>query len=233
MFAALINDLVTDHRVVTYDLRGCGQSTREGPYDVATDTADLAALIDEHWRAGSRDRDGRRDQPGGEGGRRATRARQRDRHARRKSRRARGIRGVGQARRLAVGHRGAVGNDRDRLQGRASHDHRGRQRSTERRRGTRARRPVVEYCAQDVGAARLRAWIDDDAREAATATGDRLWILSNSQEENPWFTAPALDRTRELLPEAHIEEIHGGPVSRPELTAAIIRRVTASAGSRV
>ena len=59
---------------------------------------------------------------------------------------------------------------------------------------------VVEYCPQDVGAARLRAWIDDDVLEAAMAVGDRLWLLSNSGEENPWFTAPALDRTRELPP---------------------------------
>ena len=46
MFDGLIDDLVTDHRVVTYDLRGSGQSTRQGPYDVDTDAADLAALIE-------------------------------------------------------------------------------------------------------------------------------------------------------------------------------------------
>lgn len=46
VFGGLIDDLSQDHRVVTYDLRGCGQSTREGPYDVATDAADLAALIE-------------------------------------------------------------------------------------------------------------------------------------------------------------------------------------------
>jgi hypothetical protein len=87
---------------------------------------------------------------------------------------------------------------------------------------------IVEYCAQEVGAARLRAWIDDDARESAKVVGDRLWILSNALEDNPWFTPAGLDRTRELLPDVHIEDVEGGAVSRPDLTAAIVRRVTDS-----
>ena len=46
VYADLIEDLARDHRVVTYDPRGCGSSTRRGPYDPATDTADLEAVAE-------------------------------------------------------------------------------------------------------------------------------------------------------------------------------------------
>jgi pimeloyl-ACP methyl ester carboxylesterase len=45
VYASLIADLARDHRVVTYDPRGCGQSTRQGPYDVETDAEDLIAVV--------------------------------------------------------------------------------------------------------------------------------------------------------------------------------------------
>jgi pimeloyl-ACP methyl ester carboxylesterase len=45
-FAGLLADLERDHRVVTYHLRGTGESTREGPYDLDTDAGDLAAVIE-------------------------------------------------------------------------------------------------------------------------------------------------------------------------------------------
>src|ERR687896_1056033 len=43
----LAEDLATDHRVLGYDLRGTGASSRVGPYDIVTDAADLAAVLDE------------------------------------------------------------------------------------------------------------------------------------------------------------------------------------------
>lgn len=46
-YSALLADLATDHRVVTRDPRGTGQSTRRGPYDIGTDADDMAALVDE------------------------------------------------------------------------------------------------------------------------------------------------------------------------------------------
>ncbi len=41
----LVEDLAADHRVVTYDVRGTGDSTAQPPYDIATDAADLGALL--------------------------------------------------------------------------------------------------------------------------------------------------------------------------------------------
>src|SRR5205085_1404160 len=46
-FEALRDELAPDHRVVTYDPRGTGSSTRTGPYDIPTDAQDLAHLLDE------------------------------------------------------------------------------------------------------------------------------------------------------------------------------------------
>lgn len=230
VFTGLINDLVTDHRVVTYDLRGTGQSTREGPFDVATDADDMSALIE---GVGG---------PAlvigvGDGCNRAVKV---------AAERPELITAIVTPGGNPVGREASQGTDAlvdspsviEAMLGMIETDYRSALRTiigganpqlSEEEARERVDR-VVEYCAQDVGAARLRAWIDDDARGAAIVAGDRLWLLSNSQEENPWFTAPALDRTRELLPEAHIEEIEGGAVSRPDLTAAIVRRITARAG---
>src|SRR5918999_2463413 len=43
----LAEDLARDHRVLCYDLRGTGVSSRVGPYDIETDAADLEALLEE------------------------------------------------------------------------------------------------------------------------------------------------------------------------------------------
>jgi pimeloyl-ACP methyl ester carboxylesterase len=230
IFEGLIADLAADHRVVTYDLRGTGDSTREGPYDVATDAADLAALIESiggpalvvGW---------------GDGCNRAVRV---------SAERPDLVGAIVTPGGNPVGREASQGTDAlvdspsviEALLGMIETDYRGALRTivgganpnfTEEEARLRVD-SIVEYCAQEVGAARLRAWIDDDARELATVVGSRLWILSNALEDNPWFTPAGLDRTRELLPEAHIEDIDGGAISRPELTAAIVRRVLGELG---
>jgi pimeloyl-ACP methyl ester carboxylesterase len=45
-FADLIADLTRDHRVARFDARGTGESTRVGPHDIETNSADLAAVIE-------------------------------------------------------------------------------------------------------------------------------------------------------------------------------------------
>src|SRR5436190_21010021 len=47
VYHGLTSDLARDHRMVTYDARGTGDSSRVGPYDMETDGADLEALIEE------------------------------------------------------------------------------------------------------------------------------------------------------------------------------------------
>jgi len=46
VYEALLSDLARDHRVVTWDARGTGQSTPAGPYDMATDCSDLEEVLD-------------------------------------------------------------------------------------------------------------------------------------------------------------------------------------------
>src|SRR5919108_1208303 len=47
VYQGLCDELAGDHRLVTYDPRGTGESTRKGPYDLRVDVEDLEALVDE------------------------------------------------------------------------------------------------------------------------------------------------------------------------------------------
>jgi hypothetical protein len=80
-----------------------------------------------------------------------------------------------------------------------------------------------------VAVERLRAWVADDATEPARETGDRLWLLASPGAAGPWFPSPEEieDVVAELLPDSRREVIEEGIVSRPDLTAAIVRRITA------
>jgi hypothetical protein len=43
---------------------------------------------------------------------------------------------------------------------------------------------------------------------------------------NMWFPVELADAIRHELPEANVEPIEDGAVSRPDLTAGIVRRIT-------
>jgi pimeloyl-ACP methyl ester carboxylesterase len=230
VFENLIADLAEDHRVVTYDMRGTGSSTRQGPYDMATDAADLGAVIEE---AG---------EPGvvvgtGDGANRAVRL---------AAARPDLVTAVVTPGGNPVGRLAAEGTDAmvdspsvlEALVGMIETDYRGAlrtiiasanpQMSEEEARDRVGQ--VVAYCPQEAGVPRLRAWIDERGLPEARALGDRLWILVLGGR-NPWFPAETIGRTRELLPEAHVEEVENGPISRPDLTAGVIRRITSARGS--
>jgi hypothetical protein len=87
----------------------------------------------------------------------------------------------------------------------------------------------ADYLPQETAVARLRAWVEDDALQSARACGDRLWFLCAENTGGGWFPAgrEAAELSRQLFPEAHVEEIEDGLISRPDLTAAVVRRVTA------
>jgi pimeloyl-ACP methyl ester carboxylesterase len=226
VFAGLIADLERDHRIVTYDIRGAGRSTTEGPYDVVTDAADLIAVSES--AGGPAVVIGMGD--GANRGAKAARARPDV------------VAAVVTPGGNPVGRIAARGTDAlvdspsvlEALVGLLETDYRSALRTmietanpqmTEDEARERVDR-VVKYCPQDVGVARLRAWIGDDALEDSRAIGDRLWILSHTS--NAWFPPAALDRTRELLPEVQLVEVEDGPVSRPDLTAGVVRRITSA-----
>ncbi len=89
----------------------------------------------------------------------------------------------------------------------------------------------IAYCPADVALERTRAWRDDDPGVAARECSGRLWLLWSPDMVGPWF--PPVHEVRSVLsrelPEAHLEVIDNGLVSRPELTAEIVRRVRALA----
>jgi len=87
---------------------------------------------------------------------------------------------------------------------------------------------VSDYISVEAAPERANAWLRDDTSDQARALGDGLWILHDATE--PLFEGTLAARVAELYPEAHLEEMPGGPISRPDLTAAWVRRLTGAAG---
>jgi hypothetical protein len=81
---------------------------------------------------------------------------------------------------------------------------------------------VGEHTPHEVMLARLQAWLRDEPVAISRAAGSRLSILLYSGD--PWASRDAADATRELLPEAEVIEVEDGPLSRPDLSAAVVRR---------
>jgi hypothetical protein len=83
---------------------------------------------------------------------------------------------------------------------------------------------VAATVPHDVMLARLRAWTGDDPVRFSKAAGDRLTIMLYTRD--PWTDAGAAEATRALLPEAEVLEVEDGPLSRPDIAAAVVRRRT-------
>lgn len=226
VFEQLISVLAEAHRTVTYDPRGTGRSTGSAPYDIETDAADLVALLEAVGPAAVV-------VSLGDGSNRAVHAAA--------SRPdligavvCTGGNPIGPA---AVEGTDALAGSESVLQALVSMmdtDYRGALRTmlgtanpnfdeeTLRRRVD----ATSENCPQDVAVARMRSWIADDALEASRALGDRLWILEPGG--NPWFPIEVARRSRELIPDAHILEVEDGALSRPDITADVVRGLTAA-----
>jgi pimeloyl-ACP methyl ester carboxylesterase len=225
-FGGLVDDLAADHRVAVVDLRGTGGSTRHGPYDVATDVADTAAVLEESGAVdvvvGL-----------GDGCLRAV-----ELAAARpdlagtvvmsgyaplfRGELTEGLSGSSQVlgalvRLLETDYRSAIRTIMET----------GNPGLSEEENRERVDR-VVAHCSHEAAVARLSGWIRLDVHEAALALGSRLWILHHPQ--NPWFPPELADRIPELLPEAHLELVEDGAINRPDLTAAVVRRITRAGG---
>jgi pimeloyl-ACP methyl ester carboxylesterase len=222
----LADELVRDHRVITYDARGTGESSPGGPYDLATDAADLGAIID----------------AAGETAVVVGLGNAADSSVLLAAERPDLVRAVVVAFGNPAGLRAS--HDSEALSGSNSvvdalaemlaTDYRGALRSVigtgnpqmdEDEIRERVRRQEV-YCPGEVAAARLDAWRYARVFNEARSLGDRLWILQHDQ--NPWFPAALIEPMRELLPEARIRLIEDGHLSRPDLTADVVREITGS-----
>ena len=224
VFGGLVDDLATDHRVVVYDQRGTGQSERVGPYDVATDVADLAEVVAVHNPPATLIGAGAGSTfalhlltahpdlvdavvcPSG----------------------SPVIRVAGAGTDSFAGSRSVF----DLLNEMAVRDYRGFLHSVVASTNPQLEEPsvaarvaaVVDHTPHEVLLARLRAWLRDDGVEISLAAGDRLSILLYG--DDPWSSPEAAQATRELLPEAEVLEVEDGPLSRPDIAAAVVRRRT-------
>jgi pimeloyl-ACP methyl ester carboxylesterase len=224
VLAGLRADLAPDHRVLTYDARGTGQSDRMGPYDLATDAADLAEIVASHGPPATFVGVG----PGTTVALHVLAAHP-DLATAVVCPSGSPVNMV-----VGVGREGIAGSRSvfQLLNEQAQRDYRGFLRNivsstnpqldddgVSQRIGQ-----VVDYIPHEVMLERMRAWLGVDAVAMCLAAGPRLTILLH--QADPWTSAGALEATRELLPEAHVLEVEDGPLSRPDITAEIVRRVT-------
>ncbi|MEK6326650.1 MAG: alpha/beta fold hydrolase [Actinomycetota bacterium] len=223
-YSDLLADLAADHRVVTRDPRGVGQSTRRGPYDVDTDAADLAALVDE---------------VGGPGV--VVSAGANAACVRVAAERPQLVKAVV----LATSVVELQFNQREMDSIAASEsvleaalkqlrvDPRPVLRTmisitnpqlSDAEAGERVAAQVA-YCPPDAMQERAEATVvSDDLTRIGPGLGGGLWII---YFENPLSPRELLERARDLLPEAHVIEAEDGPISRPDITAGVVRKITA------
>ena len=227
VYADLIADLARDHRVVVYDPRGCGRSSRVGPYDIQTDAGDLLAVADTVG-----------------GGPVAIAVG----YGYNVVARVAALRSDLISQVLSVGPAAAAMLPREELRGSevmaASEsviEMILKMLETDPRAALHmilaATNPELaedqlreridraqDYLSPEAALDRAQAWLQDDATEQALVLGDRLWILHGEAE--PLFEGTLRMRVAELYPKAHIEELTGGLVSRPEVMAARVRGLT-------
>jgi pimeloyl-ACP methyl ester carboxylesterase len=226
VLAGMVDELARDHRMVTYDARGTGSSTRRGPYDLETDAEDLAAVVE---AAGA---------PAvvlgwGEGAMRAARA------ANRHEGLIAGIVAVGgnpypEATRgtdSPMGSEAALEGFELALRTNYRSTVRGLLRHSSLQMSEEEMRERVEeqlaYCPQEAAIARFESWQKTDALADTVALGDRIPISVLLFETDFGPPQEFANRLEQRLPHADVRVIEDGPVSRPDLTAEAVRRMTA------
>ena len=223
-YAGLADDLARDHRLVSYDPRGCGESSTDGPFDVSTDAADLAALLDELGPPATLF-------AVAHGVNVATRT------AADKPGAVRALVSPGVAAALVNHLEGTEGFAASRpvielLVEQLRRDPRAAMRATIASLNPQldedALRERIEatadYSPVHAMLTRIESWLEDaTALERMRALGGRVAVLWH--EHDPW-QAGAMGRVAELLPAARIVQVEDGPLSRPDLAADVVRQMT-------
>lgn len=221
VYSALIDDLARDRRVLTYDPRGAGRSSRRGPWSEDTDVADLAAVIEEEGNeatvAGF-----------GDGALRGlVLARQRPDLVRRVISVGAGpmtfdLAGAGGL----AGSRAAIEMMLDLMRRDTRAALRMVVRTFNSQMSEEQARDRVEqlmaYAEPEAFVSRS-AYLGENRLDDALAVGGRFWFL---RWESLFLPREATARLRELLPEAHFVDLPDGATSRPDAAAAAIRRIS-------
>lgn len=219
----LVAHLAGQRRVITYDPRGLGRSTGDGPYDLETGVADLEALLEEVGAVdvvlGI-----------GDGAHRAMHAA--DARPDLIDRVVFTSTGLGPA---PDGDEtaGFAGSTQvlSALMGLLRRDYRSGIRSliaaSESFDEDEARQRVEELAAaipQEAAVSYLEAWIRARSADVAQRLGSRLTVLA--YPGNDWFPLAMYESMRDYLTAACFEYVEDGPINRPDLTAAVLLRVS-------
>ena len=227
IYANFIDDLSRDHRVFIYDPRGCGSSSRRGPYEPQTDAGDLTAVAEAAGGATVA-------VAVAEGFNRVARV------AAARPDLIHHVIAIGPAAAAFLPHAELEGSEvlaasdsviemllqmmrtdpRSALRTVITTINPGLENAELRERLARTNRYIHPESVEE----RVRAWLRDDVSEHARTLGDRLWIVHGGSD--PLFEGTMGARVGELYPKAHLLELADGPISRPELTAALVRELT-------
>jgi pimeloyl-ACP methyl ester carboxylesterase len=226
----LLAELSPGHRVIRYDPRGTGESTRSGPYDMGTDIDDLIAVIEAAAPIAAVLANGD--------------ATNRAAHA--AAARPDLIPCVVSMETVPLAPGQAEGTDAlvgsggvlEALVGTMRLDFRtGVMAAVQRGNPDMSEADLRErvdlvaaYTEHAAALARLEEWIRDDPGEDPAKLGDRLVIAYEGA--SAWFPAELTERGTEILPEARFIRLEGGAISRPDLTAAVIREITGAPAPR-
>jgi pimeloyl-ACP methyl ester carboxylesterase len=221
----LVAQLADSRRVVVYEPRGLGRSGEQGPYDLGTGVEDLEALLDETGSVevalGI-----------GDGAHRAVRIADArpdlvDRVVFTSTALGRGSSddsGPGFAGStevlfalMSLMRRDYRSGLRQMMAGSAHDEDIERERVEE----------LSAIVTQDAAIGYLEAWIAAGSWDAARRLGNRLTVLA--YPGNAWFPLELYEAMRDALTEACFEHVEDGPMSRPDLAAEVLLKVSARA----
>jgi pimeloyl-ACP methyl ester carboxylesterase len=226
----LVDELRPGHRVIRYDARGAGKSSRQGPYDMATDVGDLIAVVEAVGPIGAV-------VANGDSTNRAVHA---------AAERPDLIPYVVSLETVPLARGQAAGTDSllssgpvlealvammraDYRSGVIAAVQRGNPLMSQDELRDRIDRTVA-YIEHDAALGRLEAWIRDDPGDDPSTLGSRLVVAY--QGAGGWFPAELTERGSELLPEAQFVRLEEGAITRPDLSAAVVRTVTGAPARR-
>jgi pimeloyl-ACP methyl ester carboxylesterase len=217
----LVASLATTRRVVVFEPRGMGRSTHRGPYDLGTGVEDVEALLEETGAVevalgigdgahrALRIADARPDlvervvftstalgRPGDDS--------------------APGFSGSTEVlyALMSLIRRDYRSGLRQMMAGSAHDEDFERERVEE----------LAAIVPQDAAVGYLEAWISAGSLDVARSLGDRLTVLA--YPGNAWFPLEMYESLRDALTAACFEVVEDGPMTRPDLTAAVLLRVS-------